>query len=160
MSQKFTLIVLMLLLFYSSLVMGSCKSETSQVAASEALESLRKMSGEVKTNLTLQEYRTRLSSMKAEVEKKQTQIPEGELKTQINRAKSAYIDAERYWTGLEKNKSLTMTGNEAAAVEKAIKAYNIPANEINPSDIASSARYIWGAADKYIERATELNSKR
>ncbi len=161
MSQKFALNVLMLLSFCSSLVMISCNSEASQAAAaSEALESLRKMSSEVKTNLTLQEYKTRLSRMKAEVEKKQTQIPEGELKTQINRAKSAYIDAEKFWTGLEKNKTGAMTGNEATAVEKVIKAYNIPADKIKLTDIASSAKIMWEAADKYIERATELNSKR
>ncbi len=159
MSEKFALIVLVLLLFCSSLVMVSCNSETSP-AASEALESLRKMSSEVKTNLTLEEYKTRLNLMKAEVEKKQTQIPEGELKTQINLAKSAYIDAERFWTGLEKNNSHTMTGNDAVAVEKVIKTYNIPADKINPSDIGSSAKVVWEAADKYIERATKLNSKK
>lgn len=158
MSQKFALIGLMLLLFCLSLVMVSCNSETSQIGASGALESLRKMSSEVKTNLTLQEYRTRLRQMKAEVEKNQTQIPEGELKSQINRAKSAYIDAERYWTALENNKNRVMTGNDADAMEKIIKAYNIPNDKINTSDIASSAKFVWAAADKYIERATELNS--
>ena len=71
MSQKFTLTVFILLFFCSTLLVVSCNSKKPQIAASEALEALRNMSSKVKTNLTLQEYKTHLNHMKAEVEKRQ-----------------------------------------------------------------------------------------
>jgi len=53
-----------------------------------------------------------------------------------------------------------MTNNDAEAMEKIIKAYNIPNDKINTSDIASTAKFVWEAADKYIGKADELNSKK
>lgn len=144
-------------MFAACLAIVSCSSSPNP-AASDALKSLRKLSGAAQVGSNLQEYTSRLIDAKAEVDEKAAQLPEGELKQEIKSALEAYTDAKTIWAvfgrgyvdeTLEPGKSI-------------ISKYNVPkgSNYTSGRDLETTLSTIWQAADKHIEKATELNNKK
>jgi len=131
---------------------------TPNPAASDALKELRKMSGAVEMGLNLQEYTKRMIDMKAEVDEKLSQVPDGELKQEIKVAQQAYIDAKTLWNASATYDNVYTSGENGAIFKK----YGIPAEGATlpsaPKKVALSL--VWAAADKHIEKATNLNNKK
>jgi hypothetical protein len=140
------------------LAIVSCGSSPNP-AASDALKELRKMSGAVEMGLSLEEYTKRMIDMKAEIDEKLSGVPDGELKQEIKSALQAYIDAKTLWTSAGGDRVYTSPGNNKAIFNK----YSIPIESIGlePSTNKKvTLSLVWAIANKHIEKATELNSKK
>ena len=138
------------------LAIVSCGSSPNP-AASDALKELRKMSGAVEMGLNIQEYTKRMIDMKAEVDEKLSQVPDGELKQEIKAAQQAYIDAKTLWNSAATYDNVYATGEGNKAL---FTKYNIPINTMERAEKRVALGLVWAVADKHIEKATNLNNKK
>ncbi|MEI7841950.1 MAG: hypothetical protein WCI39_02865 [Gallionellaceae bacterium] len=122
-------------------------------AAQSALRALRKMSGAVEIGISSKEYGSRMIDLKAEVEELLTQLPEGEVKKEVALALQASIDAKAAFEVGTTADGITPTYFEP--VKSLMLKYEIPKRGewIGPVFLVKT---IWKAADKHIERATQV----
>ena len=130
---------------------------TPHPAAQSALKSLRKMAGAVEMGINFQEYGSRMIDLKSEVDEQLAQLPEGELKQEIELALQAYVDAKAAWTSGAQQEFLM---SEYEPVKSLMRKYKVPKAPVmgisgtQEKTVMMSA--IWKVADKHIERATQL----
>ncbi len=177
MSQKkifliaFTLCTLLLIVSCNSTATNSSIATTTtpiptpkptpHPAALAALKSLRKIAGATEIGINVQDYGSRLIDTKADIDEQLAQLPEGEVKKEIQLALQAYVDAHSIWSASAEYDFVLVK----AATADILKKYNIPTKQ-NADDkkynIPPSANkhlalnLIWKAGDNHIEKATKL----
>lgn len=125
-------------------------------AAVNAVKALRKMAGATEIGINFQEYSSRLIDLKAEVDEALMQLPEGELKNEISLAMEAYVDAKQGWNEMITDDYLLVQFEPGRSLQK---KYSIPGDGDKRYPAIrkkTTLSIIWGAADKHINRASQL----
>ncbi len=71
---------------------------TPHPAAQAALKSLRKLASAAETGVNYQDYGSRIIDAKADIDEQLAELPEGEMKQEIQKALDAYVDAKTVWS--------------------------------------------------------------
>lgn len=127
-----------------------------RAAAEAALKTLRRMGSATEVGLTLSEYNTRLIDLKADVDEQISLIPEGELKTEIQLAVEAYVDAQNAWKEMGRHDTLfpdlepgrSLMAKYSIPVDSSIGMRLLPGNSVRS--------IIWRAARAHVDKATQL----
>jgi hypothetical protein len=130
-----------------------------RAAAEAALKTLRRMGSAVEVGLTLSEYNTRLIDLKADVDENLSQIPDGELKTEIRLAVEAYVDAQNGWKEMGRHDTLypdlepgrSLMTKYSIPIDRSIGMALLPGRSVR--------NIIWLTAKARVDKASQLLSQ-
>lgn len=127
-----------------------------RAAAEAALKTLRRMGSAVEVGLTLSEYNSRLIDLKADVDENLSQIPDGELKTEIRLAVEAYVDAQNGWKEMGRHDTLypdlepgrSLMTKYSIPIDRSIGMALLPGRSVRNN--------IWLTAKARVDKAAQL----
>mgnify|MGYP003394334221 CR=1 FL=1 len=124
-----------------------------RTAAEAALKILRRMARSSAAG------NTRLIDLKADVDEQFSQIPDGELKTEIRLAVEAYVDAQNGWKEMGRHDTLYPSLDPGRSL---MTKYSIPIDRSIGMDLLpgrSVRSIIWLAARAHVDKAAQLLSQ-
>ncbi len=127
---------------------------TPHPAAVAALKSLRKMAGAAQMGINFQEYSSRIIDVKADVDESVAQLPNGEIKKEINQALQAYIDAKTIWNDSATTELVLTQSEPGKSLQRKYKIPETTKGLVAEKTVALST--IWSVASKHIERASKV----
>jgi hypothetical protein len=167
MYRKTSLLAMVSVAAASVLAAAGCNSP-----ASDAVKALRKVEAATQVNPTYEQYNQLVLEAKAQVNEASAKMPDGEAKTELNKAMEAYVDAGTAWRASlrdtlrgdrEPGKTLsTKYGlNLGGGPEAAWTEYNEGLAKLRDPNYESEHRkrvltQVWSQAKAHLDRAAKL----
>jgi hypothetical protein len=129
---------------------------TIRTAVEAVIKGLRRIGSAVEVGITLSEYNTRLIDVKADADEQFAAIPDGEIKSELQSAIEAYVDAQNAWGQMGRHDTLFPSIEPGRSL---MVKYSIPIDrsigmELLPGNSVRSI--IWRAAKTHVDRAAQF----
>jgi hypothetical protein len=162
--KRATLLTAMVLTVVFLLTACDGLSSKQESAASDALKSLRKVEAATQVGVSYMQYNSQLIEAQTQVNEASRELPDGDLKREIQATMEAYTDAGRVWNRkIQGDVTLWANDSESKAL---MQRYKIQASPIRfetgvvvgngvKADVA--LQKIWSEARAHLDRASSLN---
>jgi len=165
------------------LLMVACGTSAKHQAADDALDALGKIDAALKVEVLYSDYGRMVADAQAKVDKASSLLPDGELKTELSAAMSAYKDAKWAWeisnqapapavgdrdsfilaAEHQDLKTLSFDRRNGNRAKELMRKYSVTLGTESNMDLIRIStddllRAAWKAAHTHIERAKSLNS--